>query len=256
MSPTPPQDPPPEGVRLQKFLARAGVASRRKAEALMAQGRVRVNGVRAVTPGLRIDPRRDRVEVDGRPVSIGSTRWILLNKPRGVLTTRSDPGGGRTVYDVLPDEAADLRYLGRLDRDTEGLIIFTNDGDAGHALLHPSSGVPREYRALVKGVPAGATLRRLERGVDLDDGPARADSARLVRVLGGRDAVVGLVLKEGRKREVRRMMEAVGHPVRRLRRIGFGPQGLGDLRPGEWRKLDASEVRALHRAAGLDRRRR
>lgn len=243
----------PGRIRLQKFLSRAGVASRRKAEALMAQGRVRVNGERAVTPGATVDPGADLVEVDGREVRWDPVRWIALNKPRGTLTTRNDPGGRPTVYGLLPRSDRVLRYVGRLDRDTEGLLLFTNDGDMIHALLHPSSEVSREYRAHVLGTPGAPALAALAGGVELEDGPARAEEVRLLRSGKGR-ALVGLVLREGRKREVRRMLEAVGHPVRRLRRVRFGPIELGDLPAGEWRPLTAGEVRALRDAAGMGSR--
>lgn len=238
-------------MRLQKFLSRAGVASRRQAEALMAQGRVRVNGTPAVTPGVRVDPERDRVEVDGRPVSLAPRRWILLNKPRGVVTTRRDPRGRKTVYTLLPSDSRSLRYVGRLDRNTEGLLMLTNDGDAAHRLLHPSSEVPREYRAWVWGIPSDRTLDRLQKGVELDDGPARAEDVRVIRAVEGKGAIMSLVLREGRKREVRRLLEAVGHRVRRLRRVRFGPLRLGDLESGEWRDLTPDEIRELRQAAGL-----
>lgn len=240
-----------ERIRLQKFLSRAGVASRREAESLMAQGRVRVNAEVAVTPGTKVEPGRDRVELDGRLVRWDPIRWIALNKPRGTVTTRKDPRGRDTVYGLLPKDARRLRYVGRLDRDTEGLLIFTNDGDASHALLHPSSEVPREYRALVRGVPGKDALSALSRGVELDDGPARAEQVRLLKEVRG-GALLTLVLREGRKREVRRLLEAVGHPVRRLRRIRFGPLELGGLETGGWRELTPGEVRALRRAGGLD----
>jgi 23S rRNA pseudouridine2605 synthase len=238
-------------MRLQKFLSRAGVASRREAEGLMAQGRVRVNGRTVVTPGARVRPGRDRVEVDGREVRIAPRRWILLNKPRDTVTTRKDPRGRPTVYSLLPDDDASLRYVGRLDRNTEGLLLFTNDGDAIHGLLHPSSEVAREYRAWVRGIPSERTLRRLERGVELEDGPARAYDVRVLRASEEKGAIVSLVLREGRKREVRRLLEAVGHPVRRLRRIRFGPLALEDLGLGEWRELSEGEIRTLRHAAGL-----
>jgi 23S rRNA pseudouridine2605 synthase len=218
----------------------------------MAQGRVRVNGERAVTPGTKVDPDRDRVEVDGRTVRWAPPRWILLNKPRGTMTTRKDPRGRPTVYGLLPPEHRRLRYVGRLDRNTEGLLLFTNDGDALHALLHPSSEVPREYRAWVRGMPEKRTLDALARGVELEDGPARAEEVRVLKRAEGKGALIGLVLREGRKREVRRLLEAVGHPVRGLRRIRFGPLELGGLAPGEWRELDSGEVRALRRAGGLE----
>lgn len=244
-------------MRLQKFLSRAGVASRRTSEGLMAQGRVRVNGTRAVEPGTKVDPATDVVEVDGRRVRMDPPRWILLNKPAGVLTTRRDPGGAPTVHDLLPDDDDSLRYVGRLDRDTEGLLLFTNEGDVAHRLLHPSTGVPRTYRARVEGRPSRSTFRALRSGVLLEDGPARAEDARIADVgprhwpEASRDRpVVELVLREGRKREVRRLFEAVGHPVERLVRIAFGPQRLVRVEPGSWRELDPDEVAALRKAAG------
>jgi 23S rRNA pseudouridine2605 synthase len=239
-----------QGMRLQKFLSRAGAASRRQAEDLMAQGRVRVNGEPATTLGIRVEPGVDRVELDGKEIRFDRIRWILLNKPRGVLTTRRDPGGRPTVYSLLPPEHQGLKYVGRLDQDTEGLLLFTNDGTRLHALTHPSSEVPREYRALVGGIPDRAVLQRLEQGVELEDGPARAERVRMTSIVEGKGASLSLILREGRKREVKRLFDAVGHSVRRLRRVGFGPIRLGDLRPGEWRELDAAEVQALRRAAG------
>lgn len=244
-------------MRLQKFLSRAGVASRRASEGLMAQGRVRVNGKRAVEPGIKVDPRTDVVEVDGQRVRMDSPRWVLLSKPQGVLTTRRDPGGEPTVHQLIPDDDS-LRYVGRLDRDTEGLLLFTNEGDVAHRLLHPSTRVPRRYRVRVRGQPTRKSLRQLSAGVLLDDGPASAEEVRIVDGPGdhwpdaGPDRpVVELVLREGRKREVRRLFEAVGHPVDRLVRIAFGPQRLTRVKPGEWRDLDPAEVDALHRAVGM-----
>lgn len=235
-------------MRLQKFLAHAGVASRRKSEDYIVAGRVRVNGRVVTELGSRVDPRADRVEVDGEPVVLPPTRWLLLNKPVGVLTTRDDPGGGATVYDHLPPDSDDLRYVGRLDRDTEGLLLMTNDGDVLNGLTHPRYEVEREYRAEVKGTPSPATLRELVRGVRLDDGPARAVRAWTPR--GEPDHCVRLVLTEGRNREVRRLLAAVGHPVTALRRERFGPVQLGGLAPGEWRELTDDEIRALERVAG------
>ncbi|MEX0936016.1 MAG: pseudouridine synthase [Gemmatimonadota bacterium] len=235
-------------MRVQKFLSRAGVASRRQAEGMMAQGRVRVNGRRVVTPGSKVIPARDVVEVDGRRVRIDSIRWILLNKPAGLLTTRSDDRGRPTVYSRLDPADRSLRYVGRLDRDTEGLLLFTNEGDLIHSLLHPSGEVEREYRALVRGVPEPEALRRLEEGVELDDGRARAEDVRLDRRTPQGNSIVRLVLREGRKREVRRLLAAVGHPVGKLRRVRFGPLRLGRLGLGEWRPLRPEEIEALRRA--------
>ena len=232
------------GIRIQKLLSRAGIASRRQAETLMADGRVRVNGQVMTTLGIRVDPDRDLVEVDGRAVRVGPQRWIVMNKLAGTLTTRRDPGGAPTVYDTLPAGYRGLVYVGRLDRDTEGLLLLTNDGDTANRLLHPSGAVEREYLADVKGVPDRRTLDRLVRGVTLDDGPARARRAE-VTARAGRNARVQLVLVEGRKREVRRLLEAVGHPVTGLLRVRFGPLRLAGLAPGAWRALTRAEIRSL-----------
>lgn len=239
-----------EEMRLQKFLSRAGVASRRAAEKLMIQGRVRVNGEVVAELGSRVDPFSDRIEVGGRLVLLEPPRWIMLNKPRGVLTSRKDPANRRTVYSLLAPADRNLRYVGRLDRDTEGLLLFTNEGDLQHALLHPSTGIPRQYHATVEGIPNAKALRALERGVDLEDGPAQAEQVRLIGARDGSDGVViSLVLREGRKREVRRLLTAVGHSVRRLRRIRFGSVLLEGVSPGKWRVLRPEEIRALHQAA-------
>lgn len=230
-----------EGIRLQKFLSMAGRASRREAERLIVEGRVGVNGSPVHELGTRVVIGRDVVTVDGAVVDAETApQWYAFHKPGGVLTTRSDPHGGATIYDLLPPEMGQLRYLGRLDRETEGLLILSNQGDVIHELLHPSRQVEREYRAWVAGVPNSESLRRLREGVILGDGPARAKEAELV----GRDAgrgIVSLVLTEGRKREVRRLMEAVGHPVVRLVRVRFGNVLLGDLPKGEWRPLTDEE---------------
>jgi 23S rRNA pseudouridine2605 synthase len=220
----------------------------------MAAGRVTVNGRVVTELGTRVDPARDRVEVDGRAVRAERPRWILLHKPAGTLTTRRDPGGRRTVYDLLPEDARGLRYVGRLDRDSEGLLLFTNQGDVANRLQHPSGEVEREYHAGLEGFPDGATLRRLTAGVTLEDGPARAASARVLRQESG-GVVLALVLREGRKREVRRLLAAVGHPVRWLKRVRFGPQRLGELPLGAWRALSPDEVARLEEAAGGGRRR-
>ena len=239
-----------EGIRLQKYLSQAGRASRREAEGLIVGGRVRVNGVRTTELGTRVIPGVDQVELDGERVEIGAAdRWFAFHKPPGLLTTRSDPHGGATIYDVLPPELANLKYLGRLDRETEGLLILSNDGDMIHHLSHPSAEVEREYRATVTRVPSKVTLQKLRNGVVLGDGPAVAKRAELVGH-EGRHGVVSLVITEGRKREVRRMFEAVGHPIRRLIRVRFGVVELGDLPQGAVRPLDPNE---LDRLRGLIR---
>lgn len=217
------------------------------------QGRVRVNGVAVTELGSKVDPDRDVVEVDGRRVGKARVRWIALHKPSGVLTTRSDPHGGSNVFDLLPPELRELRYAGRLDRDTEGLLLLSNDGDLVHGITHPSSEVEREYEAGVHGWVTSDVLRRLTLGVELEDGPARALRAKRLDddETGG---VLALVLAEGRKREVRRLLEAVGHPVRWLRRVRFGPVRLGDLRRGAWRELAETEIEALRAAVPPARR--
>lgn len=233
--------------RLQKVLSAAGVASRRRAEDLIVAGRVRVNGAVA-TLGNRVDAATDVVEVDGERVTLDTTlRYVLLNKPQGVVSTTSDPEGRPTVTDLinLPDR---LYPVGRLDRDTEGLLLLTNDGDLVHRLLHPSFGVERTYLALVPGPVRREVLGRLRAGVELEDGPARPRRVRVTEQHAGR-AVLEVVMTEGRKREVRRMLAEVGLPVERLARVAFGGVELGDLRQGKWRFLTDPEVNRLRRAA-------
>ena len=233
--------------RLQKALSAAGVASRRRAEDLIVAGRVRVNGAVA-TLGDRVDAATDVVEVDGERVTLDTTlRYVLLNKPQGVVSTTSDPEGRPTVTALinLPDR---LYPVGRLDRDTEGLLLLSNDGDLVHRLLHPSFGVERTYLALVPGPVRRDVLGRLRAGVQLDDGPARPRRVRVAEQHAGR-AVLEVVMTEGRKREVRRMLAEVGLPVERLARVAFGGVELGDLRQGKWRFLTDPEVNRLRRAA-------
>jgi 23S rRNA pseudouridine2605 synthase len=231
-------------VRLQKYLSQAGVASRRAAEALISAGRVRVDGRTVTELGTKVEPGRSRVEVDGRLVEPAPTAWIAFNKPRGVLSTRRDPHGGPTIYDVLGPEHAGLFYVGRLDRDSEGLLLLTNDGDAAHRLLHPRFSIERIYEV--------GTTRRVTReeraalldGVELEDGVAQAKRVRTLPARGGL-AVTELVLLEGRKREVRRIFAALGLDVVRLRRTQYGPIRLGTLRTGAWRALTTAEIAAL-----------
>ena len=238
-----------EGVRLQKYLSMSGRASRREAERMMAEGRVAVNGVVVTELGTRVVPGRDRVAVDGTVLEVVLPPvWVAFNKPAGLLTTRSDPHGGGTVYDVLPAEMASLKYLGRLDKDTEGLLLFSNQGDVIHALLHPSRQVEREYRAHVRGIPAAETLSLLTQGVMLGDGPAKAKRATLVGTEQGH-GILSMVLTERRKREVRRLLQSVGHPVRRLIRVRFGDLELGDLPNGAWRHLTQGEISHLEALA-------
>jgi len=233
----------PRGQRLQKVLAQAGVGSRRTSEDLIAAGRVRVNG-EVATLGVRVDPEADLVEVDGAAVGLrpGLVHY-LLNKPAGVVTTAADPQGRPTVVDLVPAEPR-VYPVGRLDADTEGLLVLTNDGELAHRLTHPSFGVDKEYLAEVAGKPSRGALRRLREGVELDDGI----TAPAVVALAD-DQVLRLTIHEGRNRQVRRMCAAVGHPVRRLVRVRIGPLSDHRLAPGEWRALAQDEVRALERAA-------
>jgi len=224
-------------MRLQKFLAQAGVASRRGAEALIAAGRVAVNGQPITVPGTNVDPEVDEVRVDGIPVRARAIEWLALHKPPGYVSTRHDPQGRRTLYDLLPAGLRHLFSVGRLDADSEGLILLTNDGDAAQRLLHPRYQVERDYEVEVAGTPDGAALQHLLDGVELEDGPARA---LRVRRLGLQR--IELTLREGRKREVRRMLAALGFPVRRLRRTRYGPVALGNLPPGQWRRLEPHEL--------------
>ena len=225
--------------RLQKVLARAGLASRRACEELIAEGRVTVNG-EVADLGRRVDPSTDVIEVDRAlvPVAAGLVPY-LLHKPAGVVTTAADTHGRRTVVELVPPEPR-VFPVGRLDADTEGLLLLTNDGELAHRLTHPSFGVEKEYLASVQGDPSPAAIRRLREGVELDDGMTAP--AKAVRVEAG---VVRLTIHEGRNRQVRRMCEAVGHPVTRLVRTRIGPLADRRLRPGEWRALTPEEVRAL-----------
>lgn len=235
--------------RLQRALARAGLGSRRACEDLIRAGRVRVNG-RVALIGDKVDPAVDVVTVSGSRVAVNpGLRYFALHKPAGVTTTLRDRHAGVDLGAFLP-EGPRVVPVGRLDRDSEGLLILTNDGELANHLTHPRYGVEKEYLAEVEGVPTERQLARLRRGVDLEDGPARALAARAAGRTGGRGAV-RLVMGEGRKREVRRLLAAVGLPVRRLVRVRVGPVRLGSLRAGEIRELSPDELRRLFRAAGM-----
>jgi 23S rRNA pseudouridine2605 synthase len=235
--------------RLQRALARAGIASRRAAEDLIRERRVTVNG-RVATVGDKVDPSTDAVAVDGVGVVLDpELRYHALHKPAGVTSTMRDAHTTTDLRSLLP-EGPRVFPVGRLDRDTEGLLLLTNDGALANRLLHPRYGVEREYLAEVDGAPTDRHVARLRRGIELDDGPARAVSATTVGRTGGRGAV-RLVVTEGRKREVRRMLSAIGLPVTRLIRVRFGPVRLGSLAPGTTRELSPPEVRALYRVARL-----
>lgn len=232
----------PDGERLQKILARAGLGSRRLAENLIAAGRVTVNGEVAVL-GRRVHVDKDVVAVDGVPIGVREGLvYYLLNKPRGVVTTASDPHAERTVVELVPTEPR-VFPVGRLDADTEGLLLLTNDGDLTHRLTHPSFGVEKEYVAEVQGAPTPAEVRRLREGIELDDGPTAPAKVSLTP-----PSVLTITIHEGRNRQVRRMCEAVGHPVVRLVRTRIGPLTDRRLRPGSWRPLTLDEVRSLERA--------
>ncbi len=231
--------------RLQKLLAAAGIASRRACENLIRQGRVAVNGSVVRELGTRADARRDRIEVDGRLVQRkGPRRHYLMNKPPGVVTTTSDPHASRTVLDLLPSRER-LFPVGRLDLQSEGLLLLTNDGELAQALLHPSFEVPRTYRVNVEGVVSDATLRRIRRGVMLRG--RRTAECKAILVDSSEDAsVVELTLIEGRRRQIREVMQLLGHRVKRLLRTDFGPLRLGRLETGEWRAVNAREQAALN----------
>ena len=238
--------PLPDGERLQKVLARVGVGSRRVCEELIADGLVRVNGDVAVL-GRRVDPASDHITIDGVPLSVQpGLVYYLLNKPIGVVSTASDPEGRPTVVGLVP-ETPRVFPVGRLDAATEGLILLSNDGELAHHLTHPKFGVDKEYLAEVEGAPVPGTVRRLREGVVLDDGPTAP--ARVAVVAPN---VLRIVIHEGRNRQVRRMCEAVGHPVRRLIRTRIGPISDRTLAPGSWRHLTSAEVRALETAAASD----
>jgi 23S rRNA pseudouridine2605 synthase len=235
--------------RLQRSLARAGFGSRRACEEVIAAGRVEING-RVATLGDRLDPTVDEVRVDGSKVNVDpELRTFALHKPRGVTTTMRDPHAERDLTGFLP-KGVHVFPVGRLDRDTEGLLLLTNDGSLAHRLTHPRYAIEKEYLAEVGRPPSQRQLARLRRGVELDDGTARAVDARSAGGGGGRGGV-RLVMIEGRKREVRRMLDAVELPVRRLVRVRVGPIRLGKLGPGEVRELGPEDVRALYRAADL-----
>ena len=235
--------------RLQRSLARAGFGSRRACEEVIAAGRVEING-RVATLGDRLDPTVDEVRVDGSKVNVDpELRTLAIHKPRGVTTTMRDPHAERDLTGFLPT-GVHVFPVGRLDRDTEGLLLLTNDGSLAHRLTHPRYAIEKEYLAEVGRPPSQRQLARLRRGVELEDGTARAVDARSAGGAGGRGGV-RLVMIEGRKREVRRMLDAVELPVRRLVRVRVGPIRLGKLGPGEVRELGPEDVRALYRAAGL-----
>ncbi|HEY5879451.1 MAG TPA: pseudouridine synthase [Nakamurella sp.] len=242
---------PEDGVRLQKVLASAGVASRRKAEELIRAGRVKVDGIVVREMGTRIDPENAVVHVDGNRITTRTDLvYLALNKERGVLSTMSDDQGRPHIGQMLEDRSERLFHVGRLDMESEGLLLLTNDGDLAHRLTHPSYGVAKTYVAEVPGPIPKDLGRRLRAGVELEDGPARVDAFDVLDLHHNR-AVIEVVIHEGRKHIVRRLLEAVDRPVSRLVRTQIGPIQLGHQRPGTLRKLNPVEVGQLYKAVGL-----
>jgi 23S rRNA pseudouridine2605 synthase len=240
-----------QGERLQKVLARAGVGSRRVCEDMIDAGRISVNGAVVTVQGMRVDPATDKIAVDGRRLELRDDRvTYALNKPPGVITAMSDDRDRPTVGDMIGDLAPGLVHVGRLDQDTEGLLLVTNDGDLAHRLAHPSYEVKKTYLAQVSGSVSRELHRRLRAGIELDDGPVKVDSFRVVDTHAGQ-SVVEVVLHEGRKHIVRRLLAEVGLPVTRLTRTAIGPVSLQRMRSGSIRRLTRQEVGALEELVGL-----
>lgn len=236
------------GIRLQKVLAQAGLGSRRACEVLIDEGRVSVDGKVVREQGVRVDPESAVIRVDGERVSTrAGLAYVLFNKPRGVVSTMSDPEGRPCIGDYVADRSDRLFHVGRLDTDTEGLILLTNDGELTQRLTHPSYGIPKTYLADVPGPISRSLGSRLRKGVELEDGPIKADAFKLVSMANGR-AMVEVVVHEGRKHLVRRMLAEVGHPVSRLVRTAIGPLTAVNLAPGRYRHLTSHEVSALYSA--------
>jgi len=231
-------------VRLQKFLAMAGIASRRACETLILDGRVQVNGKIVKELGIKVDPDVDEVRVDGEICRIKMKPvYIIMNKPKGVLTTVKDPFGRPTIIDLLAGVKERVFPVGRLDKDTEGLLIITNDGELSYKLTHPKHQIDKTYIAKVMGVPDEKDIRRLRKGIFLEDGKTAPAKVRILKK--GRNAVLEIIIHEGRKRQVRRMCEAIGHPVLSLRRTRIGNLTLRGLAPGGWRYMTEEEVNYL-----------
>lgn len=234
-----------ERVRLQKFLSQAGVASRRAAEQMILDGQVKVNGAVVRELGTKVDADADVVEVGGKAVRSAPKLWLALNKPRDYVTTRSDPEGRRTVYELVPPEYHGLFYVGRLDYESEGLVLLTNEGEVANRMMHPRFETERVYEVDVRGDVSPATLRALRAGVELEDGPARVQDVTKLKGAPAGQTRLRVTLREGRNREVRRLFSALDHVVERLVRTSYGPVRLGNLPPGKWRRLSANEMLAL-----------
>jgi pseudouridine synthase len=233
--------------RLQKVLAHAGVASRRSCEELILAGKVKVDGKLITDLGIKVDPEKSVIEVAGKPIP-GKEQliYILLYKPAGFLSTVHDPQKRRTVMDLIHGVRQRVYPVGRLDYDTSGLILLTNDGELANDLIHPSREVEKTYRALVKGIPTGKCLGELAKGIMLEDGKTAPAQVKVKKIING-NALVDITIHEGRNRQVRRMFQRVGNPVIRLKRIAFGPLKIGRMKPGEWRYLTDREVEILKR---------
>lgn len=233
-----------EKIRLQKFLAQCGIASRRKAEEYILQGRVRVNGNVVTELGVKVSPY-DHVEVDGKPVRPEKKKiYIMMHKPRGYVTTVRDPEGRKTVLDLLYGVEERVYPVGRLDYDTSGLLLLTNDGDFANLLMHPRNEILKVYIATVKGKPSEKALERLRNGIEIDGYVTAPAYVKVLNVYENKTKLE-ITIHEGRNRQIRKMCEKVGHPVVRLKRIAYGTLELGDLKPGEWRYLDENEVKQL-----------
>jgi 23S rRNA pseudouridine2605 synthase len=238
-----------QAERLQKVLAQAGVASRRKCEEIILDGRVTVNGAVVTELGTKVDPTRDRIEVDGKPIASEEKVYLLLNKPRGVVTTANDPQGRKTVVDLF-DIPQRIYSVGRLDLDTSGLLIMTNDGELANGLMHPSREINKVYRAWVRGIVHLDKVKQLAAGIELDDGMTAPAKVRILEK-GSDETLLEIIIHEGRNRQVRRMCDAIGHPVKSLQRVQYAFLKLARLRYGEYRELTPEEVRRLYAVAGI-----
>jgi 23S rRNA pseudouridine2605 synthase len=236
--------------RLQKVLAHAGIASRRKCESLILEGRVTVDGVVCTELGTKVNPHKQIIAVDGKAIQAEQKVCFILHKPTSYVTTVSDPEGRRTVMDLLEGIQERVYPVGRLDYDSSGLVLLTNDGELTNRLLHPSYKLDKVYRVTVIGMPEPHALKKLKNGIKLDDGITAPAEVKVLRN-HPLESVFEITIHEGRNRQVRRMFEAIEHPVKRLKRVKFGPLSLGNLPPGKWRPLDADEWKALYEAADL-----
>jgi len=238
-------------MRLQVALSHAGIASRRKSAELIRRGSVTVNGRIVTQPGFRVDPGKDEILCGGKRCVFEKPVYLVINKPKGVITTKSDSLGRKTVFDILPKLPCRLYHVGRLDRDSSGLLLLTNDGEVAYRLTHPKHEIERVYDVVIAGLLIHDEKRRLERGIYFDG--KRTSPCRIEEIKTQRSqSLVRVTLHEGKKRQLRRMFEIAGHPVMRLERIGFGPLALGKLRPGEFRFLGANEIKRLKSALGIN----